>query len=149
MYKRQLHILYAYGLIKEDRDRIQTLINAVLRATGLSIMTPQVYLDMCLGTSLDAFIKQMVIMSGLKILGKNFKDSLDRLHRFRKPFIVGTYMHYFQKLWNDSELSFRVAISILPNFIEIKNYLKKSRKLTYDNSIHDKFKYKPYKMEDL
>ena len=50
----------------------------MLRASGLNIKTPQTILDAVLGCNLETFVRDQIILTGLKILGDNFHEKLDR-----------------------------------------------------------------------
>ena len=115
---------------------IQVAVNKCLRATGLLITTPQTCLDIVLGTSLQNFVFQQIIMTGLKNLGPNFSECLDRTFNFRSPYVIGTYMHTFSKLWNSSHLEFKLHVIKLKKFSLIKNFIKERRKLSFQDSIY-------------
>ena len=112
----------------------------------MSIETPQAYLDMCLGTCLKPFLHHAIILNGLKILGMDSLNNLDRSQKFRTKFPVGGYLHKFTKVWND-EITFdqKFVIIQMKKLHLIKKFLKKSRKLKYVPFIHTKFKWTRYK----
>ena len=144
----ELHLIYAYSKSPvKDFNRVQVKINDIIRATGLSIETPQPYLDMCLGTSLQPFLNHAIILNGLKILGMEALENVDRCLKFRTKFPVGGYLHKFTKVWNDV-LTFEQKFFIIQTkkLHLIKKFLKKSRKLRYIPFIHTKFKWTRYKM---
>jgi len=143
----ELHLIFAYSKSPiKDFNRVQVKINDIIRATGLSIETPQPFLDMCLGTSLKPFLQHAIILNGLKVLGMNSLDNLDRCQKFRTKFPIGGYLHKFTKVWND-ELTFEQKFFIIQTkkLNLIKKFLKKSRKLKYLPSIHARFKWTRYK----
>ena len=119
-------------------------VNKVLRATGLIITTPRSCLDIVLGTSLKAFVFQQIIMTGLKNIGPNFSEWLDRTKNFRTPYVKGTYMHTFSKLWNSSHLEFKLHVLKLKKFQNIKNFIKSRRTLVFQEYIFETHKYKKY-----
>jgi len=143
----ELHLIYTYSKSPvKDFNKIQVKVNDIIRATGLSIETPQAYLDMCLGTCLKPFLHHAIILNGLKILGMDSLNNLDRSQKFRTKFPVGGYLHKFTKVWND-EITFdqKFVIIQMKKLHLIKKFLKKSRKLKYVPFIHTKFKWTRYK----
>ena len=82
----ELHLIYAYEPRNESTvqfNRVSVKCNDILRATGLSIKTPQTILDAVLGTNLEEFVRHQILLTGLKILGDDFIAKLDRSKKFR------------------------------------------------------------------
>ena len=145
----ELHLAYVYSRSQvDDFNKVQTQINNVIRATGLSIKTPQPYMDMCLGTELKSFINHSILCNGLKIIGLDFDNNLDRTLNFRHKFPVGGYMYQFVNLWKNLVFEDKFAITQLKTIYQIKNFLKSKRKLKYIPSIHITYKWMPYKRKD-
>jgi len=125
----------------------------VLRATGLSIKTPQLALDSVLGTDLQRFVDQMIIMNGLKIIGPSCVELMDRTLNFRFPYILNTYMYKFAALWNSQHLEFKLHVKTLLentniNFDAVKRFLKDRRSIKYQPDIHTTYKYTKYVKDD-
>ena len=143
----ELHLIHTYSRSPiDDFNKIQVKVNDIIRATGLSIETPQPFLDMVLGTCLKPFIDHAVLLNCLKILGLDKLQDLDRAQKFRSKFPVGGYLHKFTKVWNDV-LTFEQKFSIIQmkSFNTIKRFLKKSRKLKYVPSIHINYRWVRFK----
>ena len=146
----ELHLIITYSRRPvDDFNKIQVKINDIIRATGLSIETPQPFLDMCMGSCLRPFINHSILLNGIKILGMDSLQNLDRAQNFRSNFPVGGYLHKFTKVWNN-ELTFEQKFSIIQmkSLDQIKYFLKKSRRLRYVPSIHVNYKWVRYKPKD-
>ena len=99
----ELHLIITYSRSPiDDFNKVQVKINNIIRATGLSIETPQPFLDMCMGTCLRPFINHAILLNGLKILGMDSLKNLDRAQKFRNKFPIGGYLHKlgFDKAFN-------------------------------------------------
>ena len=140
----ELHLIYAYdGTTQFNRVSVKT--NDILRATGLSLHTPQFILDLVLGTKLETFVQHQILLTGLKVIGSNFHDLLDRSLKFRFRSPAKGYMSKFTSLWNNLSKEKRLKISKFATFQQIKDYLKNDRKLSYVPSIHRTYRWTKYK----
>ena len=139
----ELHLVYAFDTeAKTSFKMVQTAVNKVIRATGLSNMTPQVAMDAVLGTTLEDFAKQGIITTGLKHLKLQNTLQTVRNNKFRLDVGPKTYKNQFQKIFNALDENHRIRIlNNLHNFDSIKNLLKFLRTIEYDPSIHIEHKW--------
>jgi len=147
----ELHLIYAYEPRNDSTtqfNRVLVKCNDILRATGLAITTPQFILDLVLGTNLEIFIHHQILLTGLRILGENFVEKLDRCCKFRFKTPSTGYMYTFTKLWNKLDFGTRQDIIRLATNTKIKAYLKTKRKLSYVPSIHRTYRWKRYLEEE-
>ena len=122
-----IHLIYAYGTSSQFIS-IRTLVNKVLRATGLRFDVSQEILDKCLGCNLTRFARDAVLLNGFKILSKD--TDYDRLSKIRSKFPPGSYLHFYSKLWNNLDLQTRKKY-LQMELKTFKNNLKNSRKLKF------------------
>ena len=120
-----------------------------MRATGLERKTPQYELNKVLGTSLEDFADQGIIVNGLKILTKNMNPStidevFDRTAKLRTTQTSKTYLQAFRLKWNKIDIKDRKKILNFKNFKQVKNFLKCKRKIPFDGKIYEKYKWKDY-----
>ena len=144
----ELHLIYAYEPRNESTvqfNRVSVKCNDILRATGLSIKTPQTILDAVLGTNLEEFVRHQILLTGLKILGDYFIDKLDRSNKFRFKSPATGYMAKFIHIWNNLDDGLRLEISKLATIEKIKTFLKTKRKISYVPSIHRTYRWTKYK----
>ena len=151
----ELHLVYGFDPSKFGKhsrsasslfDRVRVKVNELLRATGLRRTTPCEVLDQVLGTNLYEFVKQGIIMNGLKSLdytvtderilfhGKNLRgdgdqEYFDRTDEIRARYAPGSYMGTFVEIWNDLDSKVRRDILSKKSFSAMKNYLKNRRKI--------------------
>ena len=160
----ELHLVWSYDTrCKKHFHKIKTATNKMIRATGLRIETPQFALNSVLGTDLEEFAKQGVVLNGIKRLKSNLAAHMPRQNidpansrSMRASFniqlkeVADNYMSNFEKVWNDYSESEQIQIlSKIENFDRkplesVKNLLKGWRKLGYDPKIHEDFKYVKY-----
>ena len=143
-----LHLVRAY-CNHAMFDKIRVKINQLLRATGLERKTPQRELNKVLGTSLEDFADQGIIVNGLKILTKNMNPSVidevfDRTAKLRTTQISKSYLQAFRHKWNKIEIKDRKRILNFKNFKQVKSFLKNKRKLPFDEKVYEKYKWKDY-----
>ena len=143
-----LHLIRAYCPSKLF-DKVRVKVNQLLRATGLERKTPQTDLNKVLGTSLEDFADQGIIVNGLKILTKNMDTDVigqvfDRTAKLRNTQKSKTYLQAFRNKWNKLDIKDRKKILDFKNFKQVKNYLKKMRKIPFDEKIYEKYKWKDY-----
>ena len=130
-----LHIAYGYGSKLALKD-ILVITNKLIRATGLSNKTPQTFLNKFFGTSIENFVRDCIVLNGLKIgKSKNLFDRIAKI-RFTEP---NTYMSKFKDIWNSFPID-RRKLFLRLEIDKVKNILKKERRLTF--SINDFIKYK-------
>ena len=144
----ELHLIYAYEPRNDSTtqfNRVLVKSNDVLRASGLNIKTPQTILDAVLGCNLETFVRDQIILTGLKILGDNFHEKLDRSLKFRFLAAPTGYVQKFTLIWNDLPHKMRSEILKLATNSKIKIYLKNKRKISYVPSIHRTYKWTKYK----
>merc|ERR1712055_1072177 len=116
----------------------------VIRAAGLSSMTPQTELDRCLGTSLENFAISGILINGLKILQIDERPSDEifdrsskiRPHKFPRFFIKKTFMREFFLCWNELDKKTRKSLQNAKSMKQRKTILKIKRKLKNDPEIH-------------
>ena len=141
----ELHLVLAYDTKKSSQfERIRVKVNDLIRATGLRNTTPTSYLDKVFGTNLKEFAEHGIIINGLKAVRHDL-DYFDRTYGIRSRPPKNTYMAKFVELWNNLPYGKRKSILECKNMNQIKSLLKKERKLEYDPSIHEKFKWISYK----
>ena len=143
-----LHLVLAY--CKNDQFRkIEVKVNQLLRATGLERKTPVTELNKVLGTTLEEFASQGIIVNGLKILTNNLdpdqiEKEFDRTASLRQSFVPNTYRQAFKRRWNKLDILDRKKILQFKNFSQVKNFLKNKRKIKFDAKIFEKYKWKDY-----
>ena len=140
----ELHLVLAYDFKNCQFERIRVKVNDLIRATGLRNTTPTAELDKVLGTNLKTFAEHGIIINGLKAVA-NDPNFFDRTFSIRHRFSDNTYMSKFKQLWIDLPYRKRKALLSCRNINQVKNRLKKDRKLVYDPEIHNKFKWISYK----
>ena len=121
----ELHLIYAYEPRVDSTtqfNRVLVKTNDILRATGLSIMTPKSILDAVLGTKLETFVQHQILLTGMKILGAELHQKLDRSLKFR--FKTTGYMSTFTTIWNNLDFTLRKEISKIATLDKIKTFLK-------------------------
>ena len=145
-YLGRISLVYAYGLKQTQNpafNSIRTVVNTLIRATGLRHNTPQEILDKCFGTTLEDFALHGVIINGLKQIKLQKLDVFGRLNKIRTTdgalAIKGTFMNFFASKWNQLGTDTKREILEFTDIKQIKNYLKQKRKLTYDNSIYENY----------
>ena len=141
-----ISLVYAYGVKTSNNPGFQTIqvaVNDIIRATGLRRTTPQHILDKCFGTSLTDFARDSVIIDGVKEIKKRkWENVYDRLFKIRTSrlelTVKGTFMKFFAEEWNKFDLESRTLMAKF-DIIQLKAYLKKNRRLQYDESIYQEY----------
>ena len=140
----EINLVYAYDTpAKKSFHKIKTAVNRLLRATGLRrVRCSQTVLDMTLGTDLEQFALQGILMNGLKVLGEKIHESLARQNKVRLHALPGTYMHAFENSWNNLSLCMRGDIlAKIGNLSSVKNLLKNHRKIDFDLNLYNQYKW--------
>lgn len=119
--------------------------NNLIRATGLRRTTPKHILNQVLGTDLTDFVKQSIIINGMKSMhtfGIVFHSTKAKGWHVKGTVFKGTYMECFKKTFNKMEAQDREKIvSMNYDFKRIKYFLKTKRKKKYVKTIHTDFKW--------
>ena len=147
----ELHLVYAYDTpCKKHFKSIKVVVNELLRATGLRRETPQWALDQVLGTTLEDFAIQGVVMNGIKRLDSDLpthmprqnSDSLRPNFHIRLNQANKCYVSNFERIWNEYCQDEQIEIlAKIENLNSVKSHIKKNRILEYDPSIHNDYKW--------
>ena len=147
----ELHLVYAYDTpCKKHFQSIRVAVNDLLRATGLRKETPQWALDQVLGTNLEEFAKQGIVMNGIKRLDSDLPTHMPRQNSdmLRPNFNIRlnqaekSYISNFERIWNEFCENDQIEIlSKIENLESVKTMIKDNRKLDYDPSIHQQYKW--------